>query len=435
MGNYSPSSQEEIREMLACVGCESVDGLYKDVPSAVYGKHIDIPDGMSELEVLEDIRATADKNVVYKSVFRGAGAYCHYIPAIVKNVISKEAFRTTYTPYQAEISQGNLQSIFEFQTMICELTGMDAANASVYDGASAAAEAVLMCQEKKKSKVIVSETIHPHTMEVIQTYCRSRHVEVAVIPEKEGTTDLDALKKELDDGTACIYFQQPNFYGLIEEAETIIEAAHLVKAKAIMGVQPVTLGVMKTPRELGADIAVGEAQPLGLPLSFGGPYIGFMTCLEKMVRKLPGRIVGATTDDKGNRCFVLTLQAREQHIRREKASSNVCSNQALCAMAVGAYLSAVGPDGLADVAKSCYEKAHYLAKKLGEIGFTRVHGKPFFNEFLTDCPSDPLEIERKLSEKGILAGLPIGNKMLWCVTEMNSRKQMDQLVDILKGGN
>ena len=434
MGSYVPASPEETRSMLDTVGLKTVDDLYRDVPESVYVKQVGIPAGMSEMEVMAAMERTAAKNRLFWSVFRGAGAYRHYIPAIVKNVTSKEAFRTTYTPYQAEISQGILQSIFEYQTMICELTGMAVSNASVYDGATAAAESVFMCQERKRSKAVISGAAHPQVIEVIKTYCASRSVPVEIVPVKDGATDVDALKEILTDDTACVYFQQPNYFGIAEAAEEIIAATHEKGAKAVMGVNPIALGVMKTPGELGADIAVGEGQPLGLPLAFGGPYIGFMAATEKMMRKLPGRIIGETTDAKGNRCFVLTLQAREQHIRREKASSNICSNEALCAMTVGAYLSAVGPEGLAEVARQCCAKAHYLAGELGKIGFKLTYDKPYFHEFLTDCPEDPKAIEKKLAAKGILSGLPVGDKMLWCATEMNSKDEIDALVAALKGG-
>lgn len=433
MGSYVPSSEEERKSMLAAVGAETLDDLYESVPREVYLKEPVIPAGLSELEVLRDMSAMAEKDTVYKTVFRGAGAYRHYIPSIVKTVIGKEAFRTTYTPYQAEISQGILQSIFEYQTMICELTGMDVSNASVYDGASAAAESVFMCLARKKTKAVVAGTAHPQVIETIRTYCASRGVEVAVVPEKDGAVDPEALAEALTDDAACLYFQQPNYYGVMEDSEALIAAAHEKKALAVMGVNPIALGLMKTPGELGADIAVGEGQPLGLPLSFGGPYLGFMACTEKLMRKLPGRIVGETADTKGGRCFVLTLQAREQHIRREKASSNICSNEALCAMTAGAYLTAMGPDGLREAASQCCSKAHYLAAELAKIGYTRVYDRPFFHEFVTVSPEDPKTVEKKLAEKGILGGLPMGDKILWCATEMNTKAEIDGLIAALKG--
>ncbi len=279
---------------------------------------------------------------MFPTIFRGAGAYRHYIPAMVKSVISKEDLQTAYTPYQAEISQGILQSIFEYQTMICELTGMDASNASVYDGATAAAEGVAMCRERKRKKAWISAAVHPGVLETVKTYCFGNEMEVEVIPEKDGVTDLAFLETHLDEETACVYIQHPNYYGNLEPAGEIGEIVHKAGAKFIMGVNPISLGILKTPREYGADVAVGEGQPMGLPLAFGGPYLGFMACVAAMTRKLPGRIVGQTADGNGKIGYVLTLQAREQHIRREKASSNICSNQALCALAVGIYLAAMG---------------------------------------------------------------------------------------------
>lgn len=434
MGNYVPSSPEETRDMLDFLGLSSVDDLYRDVPKEVYLHQVDIPEGKSEMEALRDMEKMGAKNRRFTSIFRGAGAYSHYIPAIVKQVISKEAFRTTYTPYQAEISQGILQSIFEYQTMISELTGMDVSNASVYDGATAAAEAVFMCLDRKRNRILASEAMHPQVLEVMRTYCESRHVELALIPAKDGKTDKEALSSLLNEGTAAVIFQSPNFYGLIEDSENLVSRAHEAGAKAVMSVSPLSLGLLKTPGEYGADIAVGDGQELGLPLSFGGPSMGFMTCRDKLMRKLPGRIVGETTDSRGNRCYVLTLQAREQHIRREKASSNICSNEALCTMACGAYMAALGPEGMKEAASQCAAKAHYLAGKLSEIGFPLKYEGPFFDEFVTESPIPPKEVEKLLEKEGILSGLPLESGILWCATEMNSREDMDRLISILKGG-
>lgn len=434
MADYVPSSEKETESMLAAVGAASMDDLFADVPSGVYRKEVDIPSGKSELEVLRLLEKMGSRNRVYPSVFRGAGAYRHFIPSIVRQAVGKEAFRTTYTPYQAEISQGVLQSIFEYQTEICELTGMDVSNASVYDGATAAAEAIFMCLERKKTSVLVSAAIHPMDLEVMKTYCASRNVPLEIIPAKDGVTDAEALKEKLSKETACVYFQSPNFYGNIEDAETLTAVSHEAGAKVIMGVNPISLGLLKTPGEYGADIAVGDGQPLGMPLSFGGPYMGFMTTTAKMMRKLPGRIVGETTDSEGKRCYVLTLQAREQHIRREKASSNICSNEALCVMAAGAYMAAEGPEGMKETALQCYAKAHYLAEKLGEIGYTRVHTAPFFHEFLTVSPVPAEEALKKLEAKGILGGLPTEEGILWCATELNTKEEMDLLVETLKEG-
>ncbi len=432
MGNYLPSTAEERLGMLEEMGYRSFDELYADVPAETIIDELNIPEGKSELETRRLFENIAAKNTVFPTMFRGAGAYHHFRPSIVKTVLANEAFITSYTPYQAEISQGVLQSIFEYQSLVCELTGLDVSNASLYDGASAAAEAMLMCLERKRTRAVVAATANPQYIETLQTYAESRGVQVDVVPAENGALDLGALREALSDDAACVFFQQPNYFGVLEDAHGIIEAAHEAGAKAIMGVEPTTLGVLATPGELGADICTAEGQSLGLPLSFGGPYLGIITCTNALMRKLPGRIVGQTADEKGNRAFVLTLQAREQHIRREKASSNVCSNQALCALAAGAYLSAMGPTGIEQVARQCYSKAHYAAELISAIpGFELAFDRPFFNEFVTTSPLDANVLEKALGEQGILAGLPIDGGILWCVTEMNSKEDIDRLATLL----
>ena len=433
MGSYIPSTAEERQRMLEAIGLSSAEELYRDVPASAKLRELNIPKGMSEMEAASAVRALAEKNRLYRSIFRGAGAYDHYIPAIVKTVTSKEEFVTAYTPYQAEISQGVLQSIFEYQTQICELTGMDVSNASVYDGAVAAAEAVMMCQERKKTGVLLPDTVDPQVIGVVKTYCESRSVPVTVLPSTDYALDMEALRTALSDTVACVYVQSPNFYGVLEDVDAIAAAAHGAGAKLIMAANPISLGLLKTPGEYGADIAVGEGQPLGMPLSFGGPYLGFMACKAAMMRKLPGRIVGETTDSEGRRCFVLTLQAREQHIRREKASSNICSNEALCAMTASVYLAAVGPDGLKRVAENSAAHAHYLAGLLNDIpGFELKTQKPFFHEFVTACPVPPDALQRRLDEEGMLGGLPVEGGILWCCTEKNTRGQIDRLAAICR---
>ena len=349
MGNYIPATEQERQAMLASLGLGSLDELFAAIPEGVRVKELNLPEGLSEMEVARKVGGMAAKNVRFCSMFRGAGAYRHYIPAIVKTVTSREEFVTAYTPYQAEISQGVLQSIFEYQTQICELTGMDVSNASVYDGAAAAAEAVLMCLERRRNGVLVADSADPQTITTIRTYCESRNVPVTVLPVKNGATEVSDLAAALTDTTACLYVQSPNYYGVLEDMDALVAAAHGAGARVVMGANPISLGMLKTPGEYGADIAVGEGQPLGMPLGFGGPYLGFMACRKELMRRLPGRIVGETVDHEGRRCFVLTLQAREQHIRREKASSNICSNEALCAMTASVYLAANGPQGLARV--------------------------------------------------------------------------------------
>lgn len=434
MGNFLSNTAGQQEEMLKEAGYGSFDELFAGIPKEVYLKDgLHLPSGLSEMEAGEKLEDMAEKNKVFRHIFRGAGAYHHYIPAIVKNVTAKEDFLTAYTPYQAEISQGNLQSIFEFQTMICELTGLDVANASVYDGATAAAESIFMCRERKRSKTLVSAAVPPQVLETMKTYCFGRNAELVVVPEKDGVTDLEALASMLDETVASVYMQQPNYYGILEDAEAIGALAHEKGAKFIMGCNPIALALMKTPAECGADVAVGEGQPLGLPLSFGGPYLGFMASTKDMMRKLPGRIVGETVDNDGKRGFVLTLQAREQHIRREKASSNICSNQALCALTASVYLSAMGPEGLTQAATLCTSKAHYLKNALEEAGLKPVYDKPFFHEFVTECPVDAEKLMEHLEAHGILGGLVLpGNRILWCATEMNTKAEMDQLTALVK---
>ena len=419
--------------MLREIGYDSFDALFAHIPEEAKVKSLNLPSGLSEMEAIEEMDRLAGKNIVFKHIFRGAGAYNHYIPAIVQSVVSKEEFVTAYTPYQAEISQGILQSIFEYQTMICELTGMDASNASVYDGATAAAEAVAMCKERKRTTAYVSAASNPQVIQTIQTYCYGSNTKVVVVPEKDGVTDIQALKEALDDESACFYMQKPNYYGNLEDADTLGEIAHEAGAKFIMGCNPIALAMIKTPAECGADIAVGEGQPLGLGLSFGGPYLGFMAATAKMTRKLPGRIVGETVDRDGKRAFVLTLQAREQHIRREKASSNICSNQALCALTAGVYLSAMGAEGMKQVASLCVSKAHYLQEKLSEAGLARRDTQPFFHEFVTVCPGKSAEILLELEKNGILGGLMLSeDEILWCATEKNTKAEMDAVCGIVK---
>lgn len=434
MGSYIPNTGKEQLEMLQSMGYSSMDDLFAAIPDEMKLKDgLNLPEGKSELEVSRIMKGIAAKNKVFSSIFRGAGAYNHYIPAVVGSVLSNESVQTAYTPYQAEISQGLLQSIFEYQTMICDLTGMDASNASVYDGAEAAAEGIAMCRDKKRNKALVSAAILPYALETIKTYCFGNEMELEIIPEKDGLTDVDYLKDHMDKSVACVYIQHPNYYGNLEDAEAIGEIVHESGAKYIMGVNPISLGVLKTPAEYGADIAVGEGQPLGLPMAFGGPYLGFMACRDKMMRKLPGRIVGQTTDADGKTGYVLTLQAREQHIRREKASSNICSNQALCALAVGVYLAAMGNDGLEKAATQCMSKAHYLANELAGAGFAVENKGDFFHEFVTVSTKDTDKVLAALEAEGILGGQKLDDhRILWCCTEMNTKEDMDQAVRIVK---
>ncbi len=435
MGTYVPNTHGEQQELLKELGVANIRELFRAVPDQVYlNTPLKLESGLSEFEVKRQMSKLASKNKVFQSIFRGAGAYHHYIPSIVTQITSKEEFVTAYTPYQAEISQGILQSIFEYQTMICELTGMDVSNASVYDGATAAAEAVIMCKERQRRKALVSATVHPQTIETIQTYCMGTDLEVVLVPARDGKTDQEQLKALLDKETACVLLQQPNFCGQLEDCDTVGEMLSGSEVKYIISCNPISLGLLKTPAEYGADIAVGEGQPLGMPLSFGGPYLGFMAATEKLMRRLPGRIVGETRDGKGERTFVLTLQAREQHIRREKASSNICSNQALCAMTAAVYLDAMGREGLSRAAQLSMSKAHYLAQRLCELQeFSLTYAGEFFNEFVTDYSGDVDNLLGALEQRGILGGYPLGkNRLLWCATEMNTREEMDALISIIK---
>jgi glycine dehydrogenase subunit 1 len=416
--------------------------LFAGIPKrALYTGGTTLPLGLSELETARAMRELAAQNTVFTSVFRGAGAYRHYIPAAVTRITANETFVTAYTPYQAEISQGILQSMFEYQTMICELTGMDASNASVYDGASAAAEAVAMSAARDRAVVYVAASAHPHVIETIRTYCFGYGYTVKTVPLANGKLDLAALNAMLDEEgkrVVCLYLQHPNFFGLLEDVKAAAALIHGAGALLVAGCNPIALGILESPGALGADIAAGEGQPLGLPLGFGGPYLGFMACKAALMRKLPGRIVGETTDHEGRRAFTLTLQAREQHIRREKASSNICSNEALCALTAAVYLSVMGADGLAEAARQCHAKAVYAAKRIAEIpGFELQYAGDFFHEFVTACP-DTAKTLAALEKAGILGGLPLAGLMpeesgvLWCVTEMNSKADIDELTAVLR---
>lgn len=434
MGSYVVSTREEQEQMLKTMGYTDFQDLFSGIPEEIkLNRDLNIPPGCSEMEVLRRMEELANENKVFRHIFRGAGAYHHYIPSAVNQISQKEEFLTAYTPYQAEISQGILQSIFEYQTMICELTGMDVSNASVYDGATAAAEAAAMCRDRKRTKIVVSAAVNPQVIRTIQTYCFGNGSEVLIVPEKSGETDLQALEAAMTADACCFYVQQPNYYGILENYGDMEKIVHKSGAMLIMGCNPIVLAVLKTPGEYGADVAVGDGQPLGLPLGFGGPYQGFMTVRSSMARKLPGRIVGETTDEKGNRAFVLTLQAREQHIRREKAGSNICSNQALCTLRAAIYMAVMGSRGMEEAARQCTAKAHYLQQELEKTGYELKYQKPFFHEFVTRTPVPAEKALNYLEQQGILGGLPLSDReILWCTTEMNTRAEMDKLTAFLK---
>ncbi|MFD1405194.1 aminomethyl-transferring glycine dehydrogenase subunit GcvPA [Robinsoniella peoriensis] len=434
MGSYVVSTREEQEQMLKTMGYTGFQDLFSGIPEEIkLNRDLNIPPGCSEMEVLRRMEELANENKVFRHIFRGAGAYHHYIPSAVNQISQKEEFLTAYTPYQAEISQGILQSIFEYQTMICELTGMDVSNASVYDGATAAAEAAAMCRDRKRTKIVVSAAVNPQVIRTIQTYCFGNGSEVLIVPEMSGETDLQALEAAMTEDACCFYVQQPNYYGILENYGDMEKIVHKSGVMLIMGCNPIALAVLKTPGEYGADVAVGDGQPLGLPLGFGGPYQGFMTVRSSMARKLPGRIVGETTDEKGNRAFVLTLQAREQHIRREKAGSNICSNQALCTLRAAIYMAVMGSRGMEEAARQCTAKAHYLQQELEKTGYELKYQKPFFHEFVTRTPVPAEKALNYLEKQGILGGLPLSDReILWCTTEMNTRAEMDKLTAFLK---
>ncbi len=427
MADYLSVSEAERKEMLGLLGAASVRDLYADLPKELRGKKFALADGKSQQETYEAFAELAGRNAVYRSVFRGAGSYRHYIPAAVKSVTSREEFVTAYTPYQPEISQGILQATFEFQTMMCSLTGMDVATASHYSGATAAAEACVMCADKKK-KVVTFDNINPDTLDVIATYLGARGIAFEVLPAVLGAARLG---DDADPGV--VYLESPNYYGILEDIAAVSASAKASGAKVVVGCNPLSLALFKAPGDLGADVVVGDAQPFGMPLSFGGPYLGYMTAKKEFMRKLPGRIVGETTDADGRRAFVLTLQTREQHIRREKATSNICSNQAHCALTAAVYLSLMGPQGLRDVALKCASNAHYLARELSRVGAKLFYEEEFFHEFVTITPGKASAVAAALEKKGILGGLPLDeHRILWCCTELNSKADMDEVVKIVE---
>jgi glycine dehydrogenase subunit 1 len=428
--------------MLDAIGVPSVEDLLKAIPQEFRLQKLDLPEGISELELKALVSEKAAKNRSTRELtsFLGAGAYEHYIPEVVGTVISRGEFLTAYTPYQAEASQGTLQAIYEYQSLICELTGMDAANASMYDGASALAEAVLLAvRETGRRRVIFSSSLHPEYKQVIRTYLEGYKIELVEIAHRDGLFDEEGLKGQANEDAACVIMQNPNFFGFIENAEAIDAACHRCGALLIACVNPVSLGVLKSPGECNADIAVGEGQPLGIPLSYGGPYLGFFAVKEKHMRKMPGRIAGMTKDIEGKRGYVLTMQAREQHIRREKATSNICTNEGLMALAACVYLSLLGKEGIKEVARQNVLKSHYLKDGILKLsGYELMSGRPFFNEFIIRCGKDPDRIIGDLLKHGIIGGLPLGrfypnmkNCMLICATETKTKEEIDRFVELL----
>lgn len=433
---YIPHTQSDIEKMLGKVGVASIDDLYSDVPQEViFREDYDIPSAMSEIELRRHFENLGKKNECL-TIFAGGGAYDHYSPSTVAHLLQRSEFYTAYTPYQPEISQGTLQYIFEYQSMISELTGMEATNASMYDGATATAEAMFMmvASAKKKNRVLISDTVSPRVVNVVKTYARFHGVELTVVPEKDGVSDFDALKTELAKGdVAGVIVPTPNKYGIIEDFTGFAEAIHTAKAAMAVNADPSTLAVLRTPAEWGADIACGDGQSLGMPLQFGGPYLGYISCSKSMLRKMPGRVVGATHDADGKRGYVLTLQAREQHIRREKATSNICSNQSLMALYATIYLSLMGPQGLKDVNTASCDGAHYLYTRLIETGlFTDPFNRPFLKEFTLKTDIDVKALNKHLLENGVMGGLDLGNGLVeFAVTEKRTKEEIDNLVTLI----
>ncbi len=434
--------------MLETIGMDSMEDLFKAIPGELRLKtELKLEPGLSELELMSHMRALAEKNKGTEALpcFIGAGAYDRYIPSVIRHLISRSEFYTAYTPYQPEISQGTLQAIFEFQTMIANLTGMDVANASMYDGASACGEAALMAAAAtKRRQILVSRAVHPEVRKVLSTYVRFNQIELLEIDINDGITDLEHLSTLLTGDTAGVVLQNPNFFGIVEDLSPMEQLIHDKNAMMIVNVSdPMSLALIKSPGEQKADIVVGEGQSLGINLNFGGPYLGFMAATDKLMRKLPGRIVGETTDINGKRAFVLTLQAREQHIRREKATSNICSNQGLNALTATIYLSVMGRDGLTEAAQQSMSKAHYALAELKKAGFKPLFDRPFFNEFAIALDNDAAAVNEKLLEQGVLGGYALDREflnslglkqeqaMLICVTEKRTREEIDHLVSVL----
>lgn len=441
---YIPNTEAERQKMLDFLGISSVEELFSDIPESVRLKReLKLPAAWSELELDRNFSKLAGKNANLNdnASFLGAGAYQHYIPSVVDALISRSEFYTAYTPYQPEISQGILQAIFEYQTMVCELAGLDVSNASMYDGQSAMAEAGLMaCAATRRSKLLISSAVHPEYRQVVKTYAKGQHIEVEEIVFENGVTSLKDLEAKLGDDIAGVLVQYPNFFGSIEDIKSISELTHQHKAIFVTAVNPIAMGILEAPGNFGVDIVVSEGQSLGNPIAYGGPYLGMLATTKELVRRIPGRVVGQTVDHDGRRSFVLTLQAREQHIRREKATSNICSNQALNALAATIYLSYMGKQGLQDVAKQNLQKAHYAQKKLAGVkGVEPLFQAPFFNEFAIKLAGNQTEINRKLLKHNIVGGYDLGRSypelkggMLLAVTELRTKEEIDALAERLE---
>ena len=432
---YFPHTQDDLKAMMEKAGVKDLDGLYAQIPESIrFRGDYQIPSEMSEMEV-RDTFAKLGNQTKQLACFAGYGVYDHYTPSVIPSLLSRSEFLTSYTPYQAEIPQGTLHYIFEYQSMMAELTGMDISNASMYDGSTATAEAMMMAVAagKKVNKVLVSETLNGDVRRVLDTYALHQGIELVTIPQKDGVTDLSNLNSQLStlDGVAGVIVQQPNVYGIVEDFTGFADACHDHKALLIINSVAADLAVLKTPGEWGADIAVGDGQSLGIPMLFGGPYVGYMCCTEKLIRKMPGRIVGMTKDNRDQRAFVLTLQAREQHIRRQKATSNICSNQSLMALFVTMYCSLMGKQGLKEAAQLSYAGAHYLCDELLKTGrFHLAYDQPFFNEFYVKYDGDVDSLYQRFIDAGFLGGVKLDDGLLFAVTEKRSKEEIDNLVKI-----
>lgn len=434
---FFPQTKEEIEQMLKQAGMNSLDDLYADVPEQIrFRGEYDLPEPMSETEIRSLFEKLGEKNRRL-TVFAGAGCYDHYTPAVVPNIISRSEFLTSYTPYQAEISQGTLHYIFEYQSMMAELTGMDVSNASMYDGSTATAEAAIMAlaSTKKTDTVLVSASVDPKVLNVVKTYAHFHGFNVELIAENNGATDKAQMETRLEKGgVAGVIVQQPNYHGIVEDFSGFADSCHAHKSLFIVNSVAADLALLKTPGEWGADVAVGDGQSLGIPMSFGGPSVGYMCCTEKLMRKMPGRIVGKTVDNRGQRVFVLTLQAREQHIRRQKATSNICSNESLMALFVTIYMSVMGKEGVKEAAQMSYDGAHYLHDALIATGlFSDKYERPFFNEFCVKYNGDVDRLQQRFIENGILGGVKVdADTLMFAVTEKRTKEEIDKLVNIAK---
>ncbi len=439
--SYIPHTPEDIKEMLNVIGVSGIDELFKDIPAELKPKSFDIPPGQSEAEVTAHLRRLAGKNASHLINFVGAGFYDHFIPAAVDAVVNRPEFYTAYTPYQPECSQGWLQSIYEYQTVICELTGLDVANASLYDGGTALYEALMMAVRLTgRNKIIMDSGVNLIYRTMLYTYTRNLSIEFVEIPVVHGQSSRAELSRNLDDKIAAVIMQNPNFFGAVDDYGDVVEQVHTCGALAIGSVYPVSLGMLKSPGEMGFDIATGEGQSLGIPLSFGGPYLGFMAAKKELVRQMPGRIVGATVDSEGKRGFVLTLQTREQHIRREKATSNICSNEALCALRAAVFAALLGREGLKELAEHNYQKAEFAKEELSRISGVEVkRSSPTFNEFTVCLPRHADEVVYRMIDKGFACGFPLGryykgmdNYLLIAVTEKRTREDIRGLAGSLE---